>query len=187
MAPHASVKDAADLGFTQNVGFVGAGEGGEIVFADEHVGGGDHIDFIEWIGVVVNVALEEGGADFFAPDAVLVSFGESVEAGLEVEWSLRCLQDADVRRKLAIEGAAEIIGRDRVIEIEGGADGEGVNASVSATAAFEVDGFSIECAEDLLDGALDGAQAGLDLPAMIVGAVVADPDADAAHWLCGGS
>jgi hypothetical protein len=174
-------EDAADFGEAGGVLFVGGGEGGEIVLAFEDWGERAHDFFVERVGVVEDVAALEGRADFAAEDAVFVRLFEGVEAGMEGGRGFGDAVDADVRREEAIEGFLEVGGRDGVLEIEGGDLGEGVDSGIGAAGGFDADGGAFDFGEDLFELALDGGQAGLDLPAVVFGAVVGEFDADAAQ------
>jgi hypothetical protein len=90
------------------------------------------------------------------------------------------MQDADGRREEAVYGAAEIIDGDGVVDGKGGYLSEGVDPGVRPARAGDVDRGALDAGGDFFEGSLDGWQAGLDLPAVKVGAVVGHGDADAA-------
>jgi hypothetical protein len=179
-------EDAADFGEAEGVLFVGGGEGGEIVLAFEDWGERAHDFFVERVGVVEDVAALEGRADFAAEDAVFVCLFEGVEAGMEGGRGLGDAVDADIGREEAVEGFLEVGGRDGVLEVEGGDLGEGVDSGIGAAGGFDADGGAFDFGEDLFELALDGGQAGLDLPAVVFGAVVGEFDADAAQGVVSG-
>ena len=62
-----------------------------------------------------------------------------------------------------------------------------MDAGVSASGGVHCNGRSFDFGDNLLDGVLDGWQSGLDLPTVVVGAVVGEGDADAAHGLLAGT
>ena len=76
-----------------------------------------------------------------------------------------------------------LAGRDGGGEGEGGDLGEGVDAGVGAAGALGEDGFTGDVVEGLGEGALDGEKAGLDLPAVEVGAVVGRGWISRAAWV----
>ncbi len=90
-------------------------------------------------------------------------------------------EDADGWRESAVEGAEEVGGRDGGGEREGGDLGEGVDAGVGAAGALGEDGFAGDVVEGLGEGALDGGEAGLDLPAVEGRAVVGEDEFPVLH------
>ena len=82
-------------------------------------------------------------------------------------------EDADAGGEGAVEGAEEVGGGDGGVEGEGGDLREGVDAGVGAAGALGENGLAGDVVEGVGEGALDGGQAGLDLPAVEGGAVVA--------------
>ena len=151
------------------------------MLAGEEGGSSDHGRFVERVGVVVDIAPEKRGADFFSPDPVLIGLGYGLEARMEVWGALFDPCDSNVVREEAVQCLAQVAGGNRVSEVESGTNGESVDARVSAAAAVDLDSFAFDLREGGLDGALDGGQAGLDLPAVIGGAVVRNEDAQTPH------
>ena len=90
-------------------------------------------------------------------------------------------KDADAGWEGAVEGVAEIFGRNVACEPKTGHLGEGVNAGVCATGALWEDGFAGDLADGFGQCALDGRKAGLDLPTVEVGAVVTESELPVRH------
>ncbi len=68
-------------------------------------------------------------------------------------------------------------------EGEGGDLGEGVDAGVGAAGALGEDGFAGDAVDCLGECALDGGQAGLNLPAVVGGSVVGEDGLPVRHGL----
>ncbi len=68
------------------------------------------------------------------------------------------------------------------VEGEGGDLGEGVDAGVGAAGALGEDGFSGDVVDGVGEGALDGGEIGLDLPAVEGGSVVGEDESSSAAW-----
>ena len=68
-----------------------------------------------------------------------------------------------------------------MVDGESGDLGARVNAGVGASRARHVNGLAFHAADDFFENALDGRQARLHLPAVEIGAVVGEGDADAAR------
>ena len=102
-------------------------------------------------------------------------------AGVEVFGDGFKGQDADARRKGAVEGAMEVGGGDGYGEGEGGDLGEGVDAGVGAAGALGKDSFSGDMVDCLRESALDGGEVGLDLPTVVGGSVVSEDELPVRH------
>ena len=81
-------------------------------------------------------------------------------------------ENADGRGQGSVESADEIGGRDRSFEREAGDLPEGVDAGVGAAGALRQDGFASDVADGMGEGSLDSREGGLDLPAVVVRAIV---------------
>ena len=149
----------------------------------EEVGGGSlHRGGVEGPATVPDIGGEERRADAVGcfligaalEDAVLVGFAAGPVAGVEGFGDSFGAEDADARWEGAVEGAEEVFGGDCGFEREGCDLREGVDAGVSAAGALREDSFSGEVVERGGEGALDGREVRLDLPAVEGRAVVAE-------------
>ena len=181
IAPETAVENPADFGAASLAAVVGAGKGGEIVFAEKAGGSIGHSRLIEGVWMVVQITAQEGRANLFAPDAIFVSFCDCIKTGVEAGVALAHFGDANVLGQQVVESYAEVGLWNRAIERKGGTDGKRVDACVCAATAHNVNGLAFELPQRFLDLTLDGGEAGLDLPAMVGSAVVADEDAQRAH------
>ena len=102
-------------------------------------------------------------------------------AGVEVWRNRLDGEDADAGREAAVEGAVEVGCGDGCSEGEGGDLGEGVDAGVGAAGALGEDAFAGDAVDGVGERALDGGQAGLDLPAVEGGAVVGEGELPVRH------
>ena len=153
----------------------------------EDVGGG----LLEGVEVEIEAAgPDEGGehgraddaAGFAAgEDAVLVGLAAGAVAGVEFGRDGFDGEDADAGGEGAVEGAMEVGGGDGDGEGEGGDLAEGVDAGVGAAGALGEDGFAGDVVDGAGEGALDGGQAGLDLPAVEGGSVVREDGLPVRH------
>ena len=89
---------------------------------------------------MVDVEALEGRADLGAEDAVFVRLGAGVEAGVKIGRGLFDGRYANIAREQAIDGSAEIVGRDGIRQIKCRDLGQSMNARVSAAGAFNADG-----------------------------------------------
>ena len=181
LTPETASEDSADLGPASPSAFIGTGEGGKIVLPEEAGGGRGHGGLIQRVRMVMQVTAQERRANLFSPDTVLVSFCNRIVTRVEGCRALADFVDADVIGQEVVECLAEIGFGNWTFEIESGTNGKGVNAGVGASAAHNVDGLAFQLPESFFDAALDGGEAGLDLPAMVGSAVVADEDTQTAH------
>lgn len=106
-------------------------------------------------------------------------------AGVEVRGDLLDGEDANAGREDAVEGAVEVEGGDGDVQREGGDLGEGVNSGVGAAGALGEHGFAGDVKDGLGQGALDGGEVGLDLPAVVGRAVVGEGGFPVGHGCFG--
>lgn len=92
-------------------------------------------------------------------------------------------EDADGGGKNSIESAVEVGGGNGRRKSEAGNLREGVNARVCATGALRKNALSCDPQEGVGEMSLDGRQSRLDLPAVKVGAVVAEDGLPERHSL----
>ena len=167
---------------------IGGGEAAEIVFAEKGCGDGIQASEINRPGVRIDIAREKRRTDLVdsgldGENAVLVGFGDGGVAGVKcVGHDLR-FEDADGSGQGAIEGANEIGGRDARLKGEAGDLGKRVHAGVGAAGALGQRRLADDAPESRLQFALDGGFAGLDLPAVEVGAVVGESQFPRLHFV----
>ena len=113
----------------------------------------------------------------------MVGFAEGGVAGVEVGRGGFGGEDADAWGEDSIEGAEEVGGGDRNVEREGGDLAESVNAGVGAAGALGEGGFAGDVVERRGEGSLNAGEVGLDLPATIGCAVVAEGEFPEGHGL----
>ncbi len=87
-------------------------------------------------------------------------------------------EDADFAREIGVEGGGPVH-FSGAVDVGVGALGEGVDAGVRAAGAVDGDAAAAEGGECGFEVILDGAAAGLALPAAKGGAVVCDDEAQA--------
>ena len=88
-------------------------------------------------------------------------------------------EDADGGGQVAVDGHLKVGERERVLEGKCRNLGEGMNAGVGAPRTGHVDVLLFNAGNEFFEEPLDGGEAGLDLPAMEIGAIVGKLDADA--------
>ena len=82
--------------------------------------------------------------------------------------------DAHGRGEQRVHATLNFVRIERGVRFEMRDLAERVNAGIGAAGAVDGDRFLGDLAEDVVEGALDGGQAGLELPAVEVRAVVGD-------------
>ena len=185
-------EDGAEIGTGMGRGSgaevgVYGGEAGEVVLAEDVVGGVVGEGEGEGPGAVPGEGREERGADgLFAvfearEEAVFVGLAESVVAGVEDGRCVLGGKDANAGGQGSVEGAEEVGWGNGRGEGDAGNLSEGVDASVRAAGALRENGFSGDVAEGCGKGALDGGEVGLDLPAVEGGTVVGEGEFPALH------
>ena len=92
-------------------------------------------------------------------------------------------EDANAGRQGAVQRAVEVGGGDGGFEGEGGDLGEGVDAGVGAAGALREDALAHGAVDGVGKQALEGGQIGLDLPAMVGGAVIGESEFPVRHAL----
>jgi hypothetical protein len=102
-------------------------------------------------------------------------------AGVEVEWVRFGGENADARWEKVVEGAKEICRGDAGGEGERGDLAKSMDTCVGATGALGQDALAGDAVKSIAQSALDGGQAGLDLPAMIGGSVVGEGELPVGH------
>src|SRR5271157_6394548 len=120
-------------------------------------------------------------ADFAAVNAILVSFRLGLESRMEIGIDLLGREHADGGRQQAVDGAAQVVRGDGVLETERRHLIERVHAGVGAARPGHVHRGAFDCGENFFERALNGREPGLHLPAVKRRAVVGQMEADAAH------
>src|ERR1017187_863026 len=131
--------------------------------------------------MMVYVAPIEGRARLGAEDTVLVSLGDRIVARMKTLRSLLQIERANVARQQPVDGLAEVGDRNRVRKRECSHLAQRMHAGIGATRPGDVYGRAFNSFQNSLEGALNRGQAGLDLPAVKIGPVVAQSDADTPH------
>ena len=144
------------------------------MLAGDEGGGLLHGVFIERIGVVGDVAGEEGRNDVAAPDAVVIALGAGGVAGVEIVGHFFDGEDSDGGGKTVVEHDADVGGGNGAGGVKGCDLGERVDAGIGASRALGQELFSGEALDGVGESSLDGGLAGLDLPAVEGGAVVGE-------------
>lgn len=158
---------------------IDGGEGGEVVGAED-VGGCLLEEF--WIEIEragPDVGGKHGRADVRGvftegEDSVFIGLSAGAMTRVEVGGDDFEREDANAGREGPVEGAVEIEGGDRDGEGEGRYLSESMNAGVGASGALGKHGFSRNMADGVGEGALDGGQIRLNLPAVVGGSVVGE-------------
>ena len=175
----------------------GRGEAGEVMRAEDVGGGALEAAQVERRGAVPDKRGKHGRTDAvwgwrdgaggrggFWPaqkDAVLVGFGSGAVAGVEGGGNGGEGEYADAAGEDAIEGAVKIWGGDGCEEIEAGNLREGVDTGVGAAGAGGEGAFGRNAKESVRKMLLHGGEAGLDLPAVEMAAIVTESAHPAWH------
>src|SRR5580698_750222 len=153
---------------------VGGREAEEVVLAFEVAGRALQQIQVHGPGAGVDIASQEGRADAFAEDAILVGFCHCRVARMKGASHGSRFQNANGGGECPIEGELQIFRGNVGGEFEAGYLAEGVDAGIGAAGALGQWGFAGDAAEGGLQFSLDGGLTGLDLPAAEVGAVVGE-------------
>jgi hypothetical protein len=94
--------------------------------------------------------------------------------------------DADGMRQHGIHAALKFGGGEIGMGFEMRDLAEGVDSGVGAAGAVDGDALLSDFLEGVFEGALDGGDLGLELPAVEVGAVVGDGEFDVLHFVARG-
>ena len=127
----------------------------------------------------MHIAALERRADGGAQYAVFVSLRGCVEARVEIFGRLNRRENANVAREQPVHCFLEIRRGDRIFQGERGDLSQRVNTGVGAARSGDVHRLAFDSRDDFFEDALDGRKAGLDLPAVEIGSVVGERDADA--------
>src|SRR5450759_1422730 len=115
------------------------------------------------------------------PDPVLIRFRRGVVAGVEVKGRLFHFQYSDIPGQKPVDGLAQIGGRDAVLQIENCDLRKRVDPRVGPSRSHYIDRLAFNFGNDGLDNRLDGHHTGLNLPAVVICAVVSQNDFDSPH------
>ena len=128
------------------------------------------------MGDVPCAIVDEGREDWGVPEVIAVGFADGVEAGVEGWGGGGGGHDADFRGQVDIEGAEPCGGVHAagIGDVEVGDLANGVDAGVGAAAAVDGDRLGEDGGGGGFEDVLDGAAAGLGLPAAEGSAVVGD-------------
>ena len=121
---------------------------------------------------MVHVQPVKGRADFGAQDAVFVGLGARVEARMKIRRGVFHRQYSDIARKQPVHGFAQILRRDGIGQVESRHLRQGVDAGVGAARRVDMHRLAFDLREHGFEHALNGRQLRLNLPAVIVRAVV---------------
>ena len=172
---------SAGFGKTEGAVGIDGGERGEVVLSGDERGGLLHGGFVEWIGMVGDVAGEKWRNDIAAPDAVVIALGAGRVAGMEAFGHFLDGEDADGGGETVIEHDAEVGGGNGAGGLKGRDLGERVDSGVGASGALGQKLLSGEALDGGGQGALDGRLAGLDLPAVEGRAVIGESEFESAE------
>src|ERR1044072_8783930 len=141
-----------------------------------------HALSIERVREMVRIRPLERATDFTPHDTVFVGLSLSVETWMELRINLLRREHPDGVRQQAIDRAAQIVERNRVLDAERRHLSERVNPCIGAPRPGHVHRAPLHPRNDVLERPLDRRQSRLPLPAMKRRAVVRDLDLDAAHY-----
>ena len=126
----------------------------------------------------MDVGTLKGRTDFVAKDAVFVQLRHGVVTGVESGRYVFHIGDANRPGQQMVHGAEKIYTWNGTGGGEGGHLGDSVDAGIGAAAALNKNWRFGKSEKDTLEFALHRHQTGLDLPAVEVGAVIGNGDAD---------
>ena len=92
--------------------------------------------------------------DFFAEQRIAVRLGDGIEARVKARLGLGDIEDADGGRQKAVNGAAQVVGRDGIFERESRDLGKGVHTGVGAAGARNVNGVAFDAGDNLFEDCL---------------------------------
>src|SRR5260370_40736350 len=93
--------------------------------------------------------------NLFAVDAIFICLGDRIVAGMEIGMCLFRCQDAHRRRQQPVDGLAQVVKRDRILEREGSHLSQRVYSGVGAAGTRHVYGSAFVAAPDGFEYALD--------------------------------
>lgn len=120
----------------------------------------------------MDIASEEGWADFFTENPVFIGFSHSRMPCVKAVWHGASLQDSNGGRQGAVEGAKQVLWRDGRLQSKTRNLAQCMDACVGTSRTLWQWSFAGDPAEGLLQFALDGAFTRLNLPASELRAVV---------------
>src|SRR6266550_2643848 len=123
----------------------------------------------------------ERATDFAPQNAIFVYFGLGVEAWMKIGMHLFSGEHADRGRQQAIDGTPQIRRRDGVGDSKGRYLFQRMYAGIGSARPGHMHALAFHAGKDLFQDALNGWQAGLNLPPMKTAAIVGQLDPDAAH------
>ena len=147
-----------------------AREGGEVVLAEQGVGGAPHGGQIERQRHMPVGAEGEGVVHHLVQDEITVSLFHRIEPRVKGGRDEAAFHDADVARQIGVEGAQKNGGLVQARRVEGGDLAERMNAGVGAAGTLQVDFFTPQFGQRELEAFLHRAVLGLALPAEEIGA-----------------
>jgi hypothetical protein len=160
----------------------GGAEGGEIVPADERLGGGVHGLVIEAPADPPDAAAVDDRRRATVEQAVEVAAPHRREAGVEIVGDRLRRENGDgFLPQMGIDGAADGIGRPVAREVDVGDLAQRMDARIGAPGALDRGRLAAEGGDRLLDRLLHRAAVLLALPADIGTAVIFDGQLVARH------
>jgi len=164
----------------------------EVVFAEE--GGGCALqDFeVDAPGIGVDITSQERWANLLAgrfdgESAIFVCLGYGRVSRVKSFGNDARVENANGRGEGPIKGADKVGGWNSRMQLEACNLGEGVHAGVGAPGPLGEGGLAQDAIERRSQFALDGGVAGLNLPAVKVGAIVGEDEFPVLHWFGHGS
>ena len=150
----------------------GGAEGGEVSLAGEERGGAAHAREVQAAGNVPVAGVVERRSVRTEEKKVTVGLGEGAELGVKGKVDFPGFKNGDARRRQAVEGAGERVGRDSRARVKVGHLAESVDAGIGSSRCLENKLFTGDALEGHLQHFLDGGALRLDLPAVERQAVV---------------
>ena len=129
--------------------------------------------------MVIHVSPLEGRADLGAEERVTIGLRDGIETRMEIRMRFAYIKNADRGRQQPVDRAPQVIHGNGVVNGKRGYLHERMHSGIGAARSGNMNGAALDAGHDLLERPLNGAQTGLHLPAMKVGAVIGKRDADA--------
>src|SRR5690348_1535954 len=165
----------------ESISIVGRRECRKVVLADIQRRSGNHRALIERKRVMINPATLEGRADLIAKDSVFVCLAPRVKARMEIERCFLDVTDANGRRQQPVDGTAEIINRNGIVQTDSCHLCQCMNTGIGSPGTLHLHSAALNDSNYRFEHTLDGRQIRLNLPSMKICPVVSNIKAKAAH------